>query len=88
RPVNKKQGSDGEVTFLRYVGFKEETIKEGQERHIEYSLDLYKDMIEAGVAPEMARMVLPQNMMTSFWWSGSLDAFADMCKLRCKPDAQ
>jgi thymidylate synthase (FAD) len=26
--------------------------------------------------------------MTEWWWSGSLDAFADMCRLRCKPDAQ
>ena len=45
-------------------------------------------MIEEGVAPEMARMVLPQNTMTEWYWSGSLDAFADMCNLRCKPDTQ
>ena len=33
-------------------------------------------------------MVLPQSMMTEWYWSGSLDAFADMCNLRCKPDTQ
>ena len=33
-------------------------------------------------------MVLPQSMMTEWYWSGSLDAFADMCKLRCAPDTQ
>jgi thymidylate synthase (FAD) len=38
--------------------------------------------------PEQARMMLPQSMMTSWWWSGSLDAFADMCKLRLGPDSQ
>jgi thymidylate synthase (FAD) len=27
-------------------------------------------------------------MMTEWYWSGSLDAFADMCKLRCAPDTQ
>jgi len=27
-------------------------------------------------------------MMTEWYWSGSLDAFADMCHLRCKPDTQ
>ena len=33
-------------------------------------------------------MVLPQNTMTEWYWSGSLDAFADMCKLRCATDTQ
>jgi len=33
-------------------------------------------------------MVLPQSLMTEFYWSGSLDAFADMCRLRCKEDTQ
>ena len=45
-------------------------------------------MIKGDVAPEMARMVLPQSMFTEWCWSGSLDAFANMCKLRCKPDTQ
>ena len=45
-------------------------------------------MISAGVCPEQARMVLPQSMMTEWYWSGSLDAFADMCRLRCAPDTQ
>ena len=51
-------------------------------------LKLYNDMLAAGVCPEQARMVLPQSMMTEWYWSGSLDAFADMCNLRCKPDTQ
>jgi len=33
-------------------------------------------------------MVLPQSMMTEWYWSGSLDAFADMCQLRCLKDTQ
>ena len=49
---------------------------------------IYKEFIELGVAPEQARMVLPQSTMTEWYWSGSLDAFADMCNLRLKPDAQ
>ena len=51
-------------------------------------LDLYDQMIHDGVAPEQARMVLPQSTMTEWYWSGSLDAFADMCRLRCKEDTQ
>lgn len=52
------------------------------------ALGVYKQMLECGVAPEMARMVLPQSMMTEWFWSGSLDAFFNMCRLRLKPDAQ
>ena len=33
-------------------------------------------------------MVLPQSMMTEWYWSGSVYAFAKMCGLRLKPDAQ
>ena len=49
---------------------------------------LYEHMVKSGIAPEMARMVLPQSAMTEFYWSGSLDAFAKMCRLRCAPDTQ
>ena len=51
-------------------------------------LDLYDQMIHDGVAPEQARMVLPQSTMTEWYWSGSLDAFAAMCVLRCASDTQ
>jgi len=40
------------------------------------------------VCEEQARMILPLNHMTEWYWSGSLDAFADMCKLRCSTDTQ
>ena len=49
---------------------------------------LYEDLLAKGVCEEQARMILPQNTMTEWYWSGSLDAFADMCNLRCKPDTQ
>lgn len=51
-------------------------------------LSLYEDMIDDGICPEMARMILPQNMITEWVWSGSLDAFASMCRLRLNPHAQ
>lgn len=51
-------------------------------------LNLYQQMVKDGVAPEQARMVLPQSMMTEWYWSGSLDAFFNMCRLRLKPEAQ
>ena len=73
------------------------SIKQGSSKEeIEYDISneigilkkLYNDMIEKGIAPEMARMVLPQNMMTEWYWSGSLYAFARVCNLRLKEDTQ
>ena len=49
---------------------------------------LYNELLSANIAPEMARMVLPQSMYTEWYWSGSLDAFAAMCRLRCASDTQ
>ena len=48
----------------------------------------YKHLLKMGVCEEQARVVLPLNHMTEWYWSGSLDAFANMCNLRCKSDTQ
>jgi thymidylate synthase (FAD) len=81
RSKDKKQGSDGVVEL-------NEAISGMYRWHTEGQLDLYKEFLEQGVAPEQARVVLPQSTMTEWYWSGSLDAFADMCRLRCKEDTQ
>jgi thymidylate synthase (FAD) len=52
------------------------------------SMDLYTRMIADGVAPEVARCVLPQSMYTEFIETGSLAAYARLCGLRTTPDAQ
>ena len=89
RSDDKKQGSSDEtVEFLqRAVGLAQK-VDDATSKHKLHSLTLYHDMINQGVAPEMARMVLPQSTMTEWYWSGSLDAFADMCRLRCASDTQ
>ena len=76
RSADKKQGSEGIADYEFMPQFYNRCL-------IEYS-----EMLEDGVAPEQARMVLPQSTMTEWYWSGSLDAFASMCQLRCKPDTQ
>jgi thymidylate synthase (FAD) len=78
RSLDKKQGSSGKITVSSDIA---RDMAESAKKDYEYLLDL-------GVCPEQARMVLPQSMMTEWYWSGSLDAFADMCALRCKPDTQ
>lgn len=55
---------------------------------LEQALYLYKNMIDCGVAPEQARMVLPQSMYTSYYVTGSLAAFARFYKQRIDDHAQ
>jgi thymidylate synthase (FAD) len=86
RSADKKQGSDG-VVELHPMTFVVDPNEDNQELN-EASLDVYNYMLQQGVAPEQARMVLPQSTMTEWYWSGSLDAFADMCLLRCASDTQ
>ena len=76
RSADKKQGSEGVVNVGDWGSSGWAALK------------AYKDLLSHGVAPEQARMELPQSTMTEWYWSGSLDAFADMCNLRCKPDTQ
>lgn len=85
---DKKQGSEGVVDLLvdKY-GKGYSTLLDFYETQDSVK-SLYNSLLEDGVAPEQARMVLPQSTMTEWWWSGSLDAFASMCKLRCKSDTQ
>jgi len=77
RSEDKKQGSDGVVHIYM-----------DQEMQWHRQMTSYTNLINNGVCPEQARMVLPQSMMTEWYWSGSLDAFADMCNLRCTDDTQ
>ncbi len=81
RPIDSKQGSDGTVDLGA-------TITHNLETALEQNLILYNTLIEKGVAPEQARMVLPQSMMTEWYWSGTLYAFARVCNLRCAKDTQ
>ena len=97
RAKNKKQGSSDEViTELEDARWEEydqfevdrydihKSIAGCYEQHLKF----YDLLIRNDVAPEQARMVLPQSTMTEWYWSGSLYAFAKMCSLRLKEDSQ
>ena len=101
RAENKKQGSSDEVYYNdmahRDAFDSSKTYEEPQfdpyelpsyKRHCEMSAVLYENMLEIGICQEQARMILPQSMMTEWYWSGTLMAFARVCGLRCKPDTQ
>ena len=76
-----KQGSAGTVETTEYWTKRYELL-------LGSAKALYEDMLDDGVAPEMARMVLPQSMMVNFIWSGNLLAFAHVYNLRSGEGAQ
>lgn len=85
---DKKQGSTGVVGKLfTYLG-DEVSVSNEYEYSVYTSLQAYTSMIEGGVAPEQARMVLPQSMYTEWYWTGNLYAFSKMYVSRTDPHTQ
>ena len=77
---NVKQGSSYEVCPINR-DYPPEHLVAG-------AVDYYLSMLRAGVCAEQARMILPQNMMTEWIWSGTLGAWCDMLRLRLDPHTQ
>lgn len=81
RPTDgAKQGSSGEANKTM--------ADEWVAGSVEECLSTYNALLEHNVAPEQARMILPQNMMTEWYWTGSLMFFARVCAQRLDPHAQ
>lgn len=78
---DKKQGSGG--THQHTEDWQRKVYLKNMEQ-----VELYNAMLKDGVAPEQARGVLPQDLMTSWTWSGTFGAFAKMCQLRLANDTQ
>lgn len=80
--ANVKQGSSDELheDNDKYEAMYEEVATQ--------CIALYEDMIAKGVAPEVARFILPQGTMTEWVWTGSLLAFARFYNLRSDKHAQ
>ena len=83
KPINMKQGSGDDSD--EQVNEKANSILEMLSHT---SLDAYNRFIEMGIAPEQARMILPQNMMTQWYWSGSLAFWHRVYHLRIDSHAQ
>ena len=83
RAKDKKQGSEGFIDLKEDLELLDDVVET-----TEWCRALYSKLLDKGIAPEQARMVLPQSTMTEWYWSGSLYAFAKMCGLRLKPDTQ
>lgn len=90
---NKKQGSSDEVVNpnLLHIEFMEsydDYFGGSYEEVLYLCTKWYDNAIEAGVAPEQARMVLPQSMYTEYYVTGSLAAWARAYKLRSEESSQ
>lgn len=94
RPVNAKQGSSGVVEHIVHhevtlpAALKGEGLWFTTKDLVYQCLLHYNQMLQDGVAPEQARMILPQNTMTEWYWTGSLMFFARVCRERLAPGAQ
>jgi len=84
RAPDKKQGSLNET----FTGRDEERFDEKYWDLMTRCETIYNNMLASGVAPEQARMVLPQSMMTEWYWTGSLAAFGRVVSQRISEDAQ
>ena len=78
RSADKKQGSEGSITVSGDIA----------EDLYDEAIGRYRLLLDIGICPEQARMILPQSMMTEWYWSGTMKAVHKMCSLRCKPDTQ
>jgi thymidylate synthase (FAD) len=82
RDPKAKQGSrpdpiaEAEAWAIRVAEFQADAVK------------FYEEMLADGIAPEVARGILPQSMYTEFIETGSLAAYARLCGLRLSADAQ
>jgi thymidylate synthase (FAD) len=75
-------------------GSKATAVQESDEVHqlmkaqVDSSLATYNELLVKGVAPEVARSILPQSMYSLVYETGSLAAYARICNLRLDPSAQ
>lgn len=84
---NSKQGSLQDE-FVENLKTPNEKISERYSIMMAYCKAFYQELLDSGVCPEQARMVLPQSLMTQWYWTGSLMAFSRICSLRCAKDTQ
>jgi thymidylate synthase (FAD) len=92
KPESAKQGSSDEVIdhFPDHGCFASayDKISDAYKSFINSAESLYSDMLHARIAPEQARMVLPQSMYTEYIVTGSLSAWARAYKLRTDTHSQ
>ncbi|RTH23889.1 FAD-dependent thymidylate synthase, partial [Thermus scotoductus] len=75
-----KQGSEGELSDEEAT-----LLRKGVERE---AYQAYQTLLEKGIAREMARMVLPLNRYTEFYWKQDLHNLFHSLGMRLEPHDQ
>lgn len=99
RSADKKQGSSDEIVNFLFPGEKllnippvdddgSISVTQAYEEFLNHAEELYNLMLEGGVAPEQARMILPQSMYTEYFVTGNLSSWARLYNQRMGKDAQ
>ena len=92
--ANVKQGSSDELAIVpefdkHWVDYQGGFIDMGYgEGFVELAVDFYNHLLDSGVCPEQARMVLPQNMYTEWYWTSNLYGIAEMYNTRTEGHTQ
>ena len=86
-PVLKGQSNVNKQVSGDVLENSSENIKK-MEEHSEKSFGLYKELLKEGVSREIARTVLPQNLITEFYWKIDLHNLLHFIRLRDHPHAQ
>ena len=84
-PTNRQSSMD---VFNPLIGYSENRASKMIEEHLENTEKLYKDLIEAGVAKECARMILPECTTTTLTFNGSLRSWLSFLNVRCDHHSQ
>lgn len=90
RASNKKQGSSDEAANSLYLMIAKSAIDNdaGDCEGMGGIKQVYEMLIESGIAPEQARMILPLNTYTEWYWTGSLYGWTRVYNLRTESSAQ
>ena len=93
RPDNLHSGSadidvSGRVVYEDWYDGDHGTIEDVYKYAIDQCLYFYNELVKAGLAPEQARFVLPQGMITRWIWTGSLYGWYEVWRQRSSEHAQ
>lgn len=86
--VRKQEGTPGEYTFSRVMPAQDDLVCSRMEQACNNAFLLYRELLEEGIAKEVARMVLPLNMYTTFVWQQNPRSLMNFLRLRNDENAQ
>ncbi len=87
-PTNRQSSTDVFDPLVSNLGLGINTASELIKHHLEYTNELYKCLINAGVAKECARDILPGCTQTTLTMNGSLRSWLSFLNVRCDHHAQ